>query len=53
MDTDPKDNPPLRDRISHLGKHLEVLSRAIRDELDWRDKLEPTEDPQVEGADAP
>jgi hypothetical protein len=41
----------MRERIKRLAEDLDNLSSAIREELDWRDKLYPiADDDEDEGA---
>ena len=37
----PDKDQPLRERIRHLGDEVSTLKKAIREELDWREKLRP------------
>lgn len=37
----PDKKQPLSERIKHLGDQVTSLKKAIREELDWREKLRP------------
>jgi hypothetical protein len=37
----PDKKQPLGERIRNLGEEVTSLKKAIREELDWREKLRP------------